>query len=217
MSGNVVVVQRPGKRASYIRAVSAGMGITLKHLVTPRKVTQQYPDEKWELSSRLRGTHRMATHEDGRAKCVGCGLCPTACPVNCIKLIPAEDENGDSEKLTLVPGEPWVVNLLDYQNGEAVLLATGDVPAGEYSKIRLVVSDAELVMDDDDDPVTIDVVEPIFNPSGKVDIPLPFLVTAGMDMSITLDFDAELSVQVNTTGGQHAYILRPVINMIEMN
>jgi NADH-quinone oxidoreductase subunit I len=37
----------------------------------------------------------MATHEDGRAKCVGCGLCPTVCPVNCIKLIPAEDENGE--------------------------------------------------------------------------------------------------------------------------
>ncbi len=37
-----------------------------------------------------------------------------------------------------------------------------------------------------------------------------------MDMDITLDFDAELSVQVNLTGN-HKYILRPVINLVDMN
>jgi hypothetical protein len=94
----------------------------------------------------------------------------------------------------------------------------GDVPAVEYSKIRFVVSAAELVMDDDGDPMTPDVVEPIFNPSGKVDVPVAFLVSeGGDDMSITLDFDAELSVQVNTTNGQHPYILRPVINLVDIN
>jgi len=134
-----------------------------------------------------------------------------------LSLRTADDADGDSEKLTLVGGEPWTVNLLDYQNGDTVLMATGDIPAGEYAKIRFEVSAAELAMDDDGDEMTPDVVEPIFNPSGKVDIPVPFLVTAGMDMSITLDFDAELSVQVNTTGGTHPYILRPVINVVEMN
>ena len=95
MPGSVKIVVRPEASASYVRAISTGLGITLKHMVKPKKQTQQYPDEKWDLSRRLRGTHRMATHEDGRAKCVGCGLCPTVCPVNCIKLIPAEDENGE--------------------------------------------------------------------------------------------------------------------------
>ena len=95
MAGSVKVVVRPESSASYVRAISKGLGITLKHMLEPNKATQQYPDEKWDLSPRLRGTHRMATHEDGRAKCVGCGLCPTICPVNCIKLIPAEDENGE--------------------------------------------------------------------------------------------------------------------------
>ena len=84
MPGSVKVVVRPEASASYVRAISTGLGITLKHMVKPKKQTQQYPDEKWDLSRRLRGTHRMATHEDGRAKCVGCGLCPTVCPVNCI-------------------------------------------------------------------------------------------------------------------------------------
>jgi hypothetical protein len=124
------------------------------------------------------------------------------------------DENGNSEKLTLMGGDPWTVNLLDYQDGNVVLMAAGDVPAGDYAKIRLVVSAAELVWDDDGDEMTPDVVESIFNPTGKVDIPVAFMVSAGDDMSVTLDFDAELSVQVNQTGGQHTYILRPVINLV---
>ena len=37
----------------------------------------------------------MLTTEDGKAKCVGCGLCPTVCPANCIKLVPGEDEKGN--------------------------------------------------------------------------------------------------------------------------
>jgi NADH-quinone oxidoreductase subunit I len=37
----------------------------------------------------------MLTTEDGRAKCVACGLCPTVCPANCIKLTPGEDEQGN--------------------------------------------------------------------------------------------------------------------------
>ena len=95
MAGSVKVLKRPGTEGSYVRAASKGLWVTLKHMIRPYKVTQQYPDEKWELAPRLRGTHRMAVHEDGRAKCEGCGLCPTVCPVNCIKLIPAEDENGE--------------------------------------------------------------------------------------------------------------------------
>ncbi|MCG8467280.1 MAG: NADH-quinone oxidoreductase subunit I [Gemmatimonadetes bacterium] len=95
MPGDVKVVERPVGEGSYVRAAAKGMGVTLRHLLDPNKKTQQYPDEKWELAPRVRGTHRMAVHEDGRAKCVACGLCPTVCPVNCIKLVPAEDENGE--------------------------------------------------------------------------------------------------------------------------
>lgn len=95
MAIGVKKVERPESGASYLRATLKGMGVTFKHLVRPITVTQQYPEEKWELSPRFRGTHRMAVHEDGRAKCVGCGLCPTVCPANCIKLVAAEDENGE--------------------------------------------------------------------------------------------------------------------------
>ena len=64
----------------------------------------QYPEEKstdaahgmgqWSLSPRWRGTHRMLTDEQGRSKCVACGLCPQICPANCIKLVPGRGRAG---------------------------------------------------------------------------------------------------------------------------
>ena len=95
MAINVKVLDRPIRESSYVRSALKGMGRTFKHLVDPHKVTVQYPEVKHALSPRWRGTHRMLTNEEGNAKCVACGLCPTVCPANCIKLVPGEDEQGN--------------------------------------------------------------------------------------------------------------------------
>ena len=100
-----ITVPRPRlnwRERLYLPGIAAGLAITFKHfknmLLGRTKVTMQYPEEKsskdWTLSSRWRGTHRMLTDEQGRAKCVACGLCPQICPANCIKLVPGEDEEG---------------------------------------------------------------------------------------------------------------------------
>ena len=95
MAINVKVMERPIHEVSYLRATLSGLGLTIKHMVNPHKVTVQYPDQTWDIGPRWRGTHRMLTTEDGAAKCVACGLCPTVCPANCIKLVPGEDESGN--------------------------------------------------------------------------------------------------------------------------
>jgi hypothetical protein len=79
--------------------------------------------------------------------------------------------------------------------------------------VRLLVVSAELVRDDDGDPLTPDIVEPITVPSSKVDVPVPFELSADESLQLTLDFDAQASVQVNTTNGRNSYLLRPVINL----
>lgn len=108
------------------------------------------------------------------------------------------------------------VNLLDYQGGQVTLVASAEVPPGNYQRIRLSISSAELARDDDGDPATPDLVEPIVVPSGKVDVPVAFSVEAGENLEITLDFDAEQSVQVNATAGNPEYLLRPVIVPVGM-
>ena len=96
MAVTVKVMRRPElEEVSYLRATLKGMALTLKHMVDPRHVVTEYPEVKPDLSPRWRGTHVMETHEDGRPKCVACGLCPTICPANCIKLVGGEDDMGN--------------------------------------------------------------------------------------------------------------------------
>ncbi len=133
-------------------------------------------------------------------------------------LFPAESGTGDMGGTPMklqgvTAGAGLTVNLLDYQNGKTVVVATADAPAGSYSRIRLEIASAELVRSGAT-PDAADVVEPIFVPSGKVDIPVPFTVTAGTETGVTLDFNAAMSVQVNSTNGQNSYILRPVITPV---
>ena len=102
MAIGVKVLKRPERQVSYIRATLKGMALTFKHMFQP-KVTMQYPEEKstgdergqYTITPRWRGTHRMLADEQGRSKCVACGLCPQICPANCIKLVPGEDEEGN--------------------------------------------------------------------------------------------------------------------------
>jgi hypothetical protein len=132
-------------------------------------------------------------------------------------LYPADEPEDGSGIVMSTPGEgSETLNLLDYQDGQTTLVASVEIPEGSYEKLRLRVAAAELVHDDDGDPDTSDVTEEIFIPSGKVDVPLPFSVAAGESMEITIDFDAQASVKVNTTSGNHPYILRPVIVPVSM-
>src|SRR3989304_4813895 len=98
MAISVKTVRRPEGEVSYLRATLKGMAVTLSHVFRP-KVTMEYPEQKstddWTLSPRWRGTHRMLTDEQGRAKCVACGLGPQICPADCLKVGAGGGGGGD--------------------------------------------------------------------------------------------------------------------------
>ena len=63
----------------YLPRVAAGLWITFKHMFR-RKVTMQYPEQKWALPEGYRGIPVLVSDQDGRAKCVACYLCEFICP-----------------------------------------------------------------------------------------------------------------------------------------
>jgi NADH-quinone oxidoreductase subunit I len=71
------------------------MARTFKHLVDPHKVTMAYPEEKWELSPRWRGTHRMLTTEDGKAEVRRVRALPDRLPGQLHQARAGEDEQGN--------------------------------------------------------------------------------------------------------------------------
>ncbi len=69
------------------------MWLTFLHMFHKRE-TVQYPEEKPDLPPRWRGRIVLTRDPDGKERCVACHLCSSVCPVDCISLQNAEDEDG---------------------------------------------------------------------------------------------------------------------------
>jgi NADH-quinone oxidoreductase subunit I len=80
----------------YLPAILTGLGITFRHffniLSGRKKVTMQYPEEKWDeqLPAHYRGAPTLVTDEHGRERCVACQLCEFICPPRAITIHPGE-------------------------------------------------------------------------------------------------------------------------------
>ncbi len=103
------------------------------------------------------------------------------------------------------------INLLDLANHSDLFSYTSNVPAMAYSKIRLFVSNIELVRNDADGNV-IETITPKLPGNGKIDLNPQgdLLVTSGQTLSLEMDMDADKSIHI-TTLGNGGYIFRPVI------
>ena len=82
---------------TYLPAIARGMSLTLKHLLG-KKVTMEYPEERWEKPEGYRGLHKLTKDEQGRPNCVACYMCATACPSECITIEASEAPWADREK-----------------------------------------------------------------------------------------------------------------------
>jgi hypothetical protein len=98
-------------------------------------------------------------------------------------------------------------DLLTLTGGATTLLASGDLPVGSYSRLRLHVPSGRIVfLDGREEQLKLD--------SEKVDVPVPFDLGRDETQQLLLDFDAEASIQVNETAVDGKYILRPVVTPV---
>lgn len=88
---------------AFVPEIARGVAVTTRQLfrnVFGQKdvATRQYPEVKPTYPERFRGRHRLMRREDGQVRCVACMLCSTACPANCIHIVPGEHDDGRIEK-----------------------------------------------------------------------------------------------------------------------
>ncbi len=72
--------------ALYIPAILDGVAVTVKHMLSGKPITRQYPEVEPDIPQNYRGVHRLNRDDKGRVKCVACFLCETACPAHCITI-----------------------------------------------------------------------------------------------------------------------------------
>jgi NADH-quinone oxidoreductase subunit I len=75
----------------YLPALLGGLRVTLRHFFS-RKITMQYPEEKWVVPEGYRGAPYLVRDQEGRTKCVSCQLCEFVCPPKAILITPPGPE-----------------------------------------------------------------------------------------------------------------------------
>jgi NADH-quinone oxidoreductase subunit I len=113
-----IIVQRPKLKWHerwFITPLLKGLRITLGHAIAivtrKKKVTMQYPEEKWDanLPAHYRGAPALVTDEHGRERCVACQLCEFICPPRAITIMPEEIPQQD--KWAKVEKRPRAFNI----------------------------------------------------------------------------------------------------------
>jgi len=126
-----------------------------------------------------------------------------------VELLGSED-NG---RVTLYSGDVQTFDLLRLRNESIPFAFADDVPVDDYCKIRLTLSDLELVLVDDtpDDSTDNETYHPKLPGNGKLDLVARecFSVAPGEVVTLQLDIDAGRSIHI--VDNNKGFNFRPVI------
>lgn len=114
-----------------------------------KRETILYPEEKPYLPPRWRGRIVLTRDPDGMERCVGCYLCSSACPVDCIALQQAENEDGRkyAEFFRINFSRCIFCGLCEEACPTDSIQLIPDFEMGEYDRQNLVYEKEDLMID----------------------------------------------------------------------
>src|SRR5882724_12362163 len=101
----------------YVPAIIGGLKVTMRHawgtLFQGKKVTMEYPEQKWAVPEGYRGAPYLVKDQEGNTKCVSCQLCEFVCPPKAIRIVPPGPDGppADRPNAEKIPKE-FEINML---------------------------------------------------------------------------------------------------------
>lgn len=118
--------------------------------------------------------------------------------------------NDSAGQVEVFSGEE-TIDILALENFAEFFALSDDVPEGNYSKLRLMLSNIELIKLDDDENIT-EAFSPELPANGKIDLLVRGGFTVGADQLLTLELDVDAEKSIHIVGtGNNRYKFRPVI------
>jgi len=113
-----------------------------------------------------------------------------------------------SDNYIVVLDELTEFELLELKDNPQPIVETY-LEEGHYTGIRFMVESARIIVDGVENELNV--------PSNKIIVNVEFEVTEDSTIKLTLDFDAENSIEVVEAGQSGIYILRPVIQVDDIS
>ena len=108
------------------------------------------PEQTALLPDAFRGMPALVADEDGRARCVGCGLCEFACPSRCIEVVAGEPGDGGieryAERFELDLGRCLFCGLCEEVCPEEAIVMSRRVELAQERRADLVLGKDELLV-----------------------------------------------------------------------
>ncbi len=91
------------RQHGYLKGIYLALKITMVTMIQnifglDKRMTLNYPEEKYQYSDRFKGMHVLTVKENGTLRCTSCMMCSTYCPADCIHITAADHENPEVEK-----------------------------------------------------------------------------------------------------------------------
>lgn len=101
MAIQVVKVRRPAaawSKSHPLRALAGGLWVSARHFFRNlglfargrQDFVVNFPEQRFVQPPAMRGMPVLVQMENGKERCVACGMCEWACPTTCITIYPAE-------------------------------------------------------------------------------------------------------------------------------
>lgn len=168
MATRVVKVDRASLRraggAFGARAIAKGLGVTWRHFSRnllgwvrgkPTVATIMYPEEDVVKPASFRGMPVLVQMDDGKERCVACGLCEWACPVDCISIDPAETEDAIERypsRFDIDMGRCMYCGLCEEACPEEAIVMSDRVEIAAFSRAGTVWKKSDLLVPSDQLP-----------------------------------------------------------------